>query len=188
MSILKKTLISLGAFALSLVGSVAAHADGQDLALSADGTIYRVLSDTYGKLFPQGSATDPATQAIALDVTPPGGTAQRILVPGTAGPEAESLPSVVFADDSQTVFLLWETELNIHPLLQLSGFDGHNWSQVIQVTGNPFAIKTSPQFTTTRDSFQATNPDGTTATHYRTTLHLIWQEQNAASQLETFYS
>ncbi len=24
--------------------------------------------------------------------------------------------------------------------------------------------------------------------HYRTTLHLIWQEQNAASQLETFYS
>jgi hypothetical protein len=183
-----KGRIFLGALALGLAAAAAAHADGRDLALSTDGTIYQVHSDAYGALFPQGRDTDPTNQVIALDVTLPGGAVQRLLVPGTAGPETESLPSVVFADDSQTVFLLWETELNVHPLLQLAGFDGRNWSKVIQVTGNPFAMKTSPQFTISRDSYQDTNPDGTAATHYRTTLHLIWQEQNSANQLETFYS
>ncbi len=188
MSIMKKSRIFLGALAIGFLASATAQADGHDLALSADGTIYQVHSDTYGNLFPQGRDTDPANQVIALDVTAPGGTIQRLLVPGTAGPETESLPSVVFADDSQTIFLLWETELNVHPLLQLAGFDGHNWSKVIQVTGNPFAVKTSPQFTISRDSYQDTNPDGTAATRYRTTLHLVWQEQNSANQLETFYS
>ena len=121
-------------------------------------------------------------------MTSPTGTVQRMLVPGTAGPDTETLPSVVFADDSQTIFLLWETELNIHPLLQLAGFDGTKWSQVIQVTGNPFALKTSPQFTSTRDSFPSLNPDGTTTMHYRTVLHVVWQELNSASQLESFYT
>jgi hypothetical protein len=183
----RKSWIGIWALGLAIVAS-AAWADGRDLALGSDGAIYQVHADTYGNLFPQGKDTDPSNQVIALDVTSPGGTVQRLLVPGTAGPETESLPSVVFADDSQTVFLLWETELNVHPLLQLAGFDGHNWSKVIQVTGNPFAVKTSPQFTITRDSYQGNNPDGTTATHGRTILHLVWQEQNAASQLETFYS
>ncbi len=180
--------ILLGALALGALASASAHADSHDLALGSDGTIYQVRADSYGNLFPGGKDTSPANQVVALDVTPPGGTTQRQLVPGTAGPDTETLPSVVFADDSQTVFLLWETELNIHPLLQLAGFDGHNWSQVIQVTGNPFAVKTSPQFTTTRDSYPVTNPDGSVTTHYRTTLHVVWQEQNAASQLETFFS
>jgi hypothetical protein len=183
----RKSWILLGALGLAFAAS-AAWAQGHDLALGSDGTIYQVHADTYGNLFPQGTATSPNNQVIALDVTPPSGTMQRMLVPGTDGPDAETLPSVVFADDSQTVFLLWETELNIHPLLQLAGFDGTKWSQVIQVTGNPFALKTSPQFTSTRDSFPSLNPDGTSTTHYRTVLHVVWQELNSANQLESFYT
>jgi hypothetical protein len=188
MNMMMKMRILLGALALGALASAAAQADSRDLALGSDGTVYQVHADTYGNLFPGGKDTSPANQVVALDVTPPGGATQRQLVPGTDGPDTESLPSVVFADDSQTVFLLWETELNIHPLLQLAGFDGHRWSDVIQVTGNPFAVKTSPQFTTTRDSYPVSNPDGSTTTHYRTTLHVVWQEQNAANQLETFFS
>jgi len=59
---------------------------------------------------------------------------------------------------------------------------------VIQVTGNPFALKTSPQFTSTRDSFPSTDADGTSTTHYRTVLHVVWQELNSANQLESFYT
>src|SRR3954453_11082395 len=105
--------ILLGALALGALAAASAHADSRDLALGSDGTVYQVRADTYGNLFPGGKDTSPANQVVALDVTPPGGATQRQLVPGTSGPDSESLPSVVFADDSQTVFLLWETELNI---------------------------------------------------------------------------
>jgi hypothetical protein len=169
--------------------AAAARADVHDVALSTDGTVYQARADLYGKLFPQGKETAAANPVVALDVTSPDSPPRRILVPGTAGPDLESLPSVLFADDSQTVFLLWRTEFNFHPLLQLAGFDGRSWSKVIQVTGgNPFADKTSPQFTITRDAYAETADDGTGTTHHRVVLHLIWQEQNAASQLATFYT
>jgi hypothetical protein len=177
------------AFAWGLFGSVAARADLHDVALATDGTVYQVRADLYGKLFPQGKETAASNPVVALDVTTPDGPPRRILVPSTGGADVESLPSVLFADDSQTVFLLWRTEFNFHPLLQLAGFDGRSWSKVIQVTGgNPFADKTSPQFTISRDAYEDTAADGTGTTHHRVVLHLIWQEQNAANQLATFYT
>jgi len=185
---MKKSRILFWALALGIASSVAAWADGRDVALGSDGTVYQVHADIYGKLFPGGKETAPSNPVVALDVTPPDGPVKRLLVPATSGVDAESLPSVLFADDSQTVFLLWETELNVHPILQLAGFDGQKWSKVIQVTGNPFALKTSPQFTITRDAYPDTVADGTTTTRHRTVLHLIWQEADATNTLETFYS
>jgi hypothetical protein len=187
MSIRKSSILL--ALALGTLAAGAARADMHDVALATDGTVYQVRADLYGKLFPQGKEAAAANPVIALDVTSPDGPPRRILVPSTAGADLESLPSVLFADDSQTVFLLWRTEFNFHPLLQLAGFDGRSWSKVIQVTGgNPFADKTSPQFTITRDAYAETAGDGTEITHHRLVLHLIWQEQNAASQLATFYT
>lgn len=185
---MKKSRILFWAFALGVAASAAAWADGRDVALGSDGTVYQVHADTYGKLFPGGKDAALANPVVALDVTPPDGSAKRILVPATSGADVESLPSVLFADDSQTVFLLWETELNVHPVLQLAGFDGQKWSKVIQVTGNPFALKTSPQFTITRDAYPETIADGTTTTHHLITLHLLWQETGGTNTLETFYS
>ena len=186
---IRKSLTPLLALACGLIAAGAARADLRDVALGSDGTVYQVRADLYGKLFPQGKETASANPVIALDVNSPGAPARRILVPSTSGPEQESLPSVLFADDeSQTVFLLWRTELNLHPLLQLAAYDGQGWSKVIQVTGNPFADKTSPQFTITRDTYVAAGDDGTETEHHRFVLHLIWQEQGAGTQLATFYT
>ena len=78
-----------------------------------------------------------ANQVLALDVTPPGGPLQRLLVPGTAGSGAESLPSVVFEDDSQTVFLLWESRGEHPPAPQARRLRRHNWSKAIRSPAIP---------------------------------------------------
>jgi hypothetical protein len=175
------------ALGLGLAVSAAAFAS-HETALGSDGTVYQVRTGVYGDLFPTGKAADKASTVVALDVTRPGAPTQRVLVPESAGPEVESAPSVVFEDDSQTVFLLWESAINIHPVLELSGFDGSHWLRAITVTGNPFAVKTSPQFTITRDSYDQDDASGTTATRHRTILHLLWQEPGSGSQVQTFYT
>ncbi|HEY4572767.1 MAG TPA: hypothetical protein VIJ26_02345 [Thermoanaerobaculia bacterium] len=182
--ILQTSICALG---LGLALAAAAFA-GHDTALGSDGTIFQVRTGLYGDLFPAGKAADKTITVVALDVTKPGAPAQRLLVPGTDGFEVESSPSVVFEDDSQTVFLLWESAINVHPVLELSGFDGTNWLPSITVTGNPFAVKTSPQFVLTRDSYDLTGAGGTTTTRHRTILHLLWQEAGAGTQVRTFYS
>ena len=178
---------SICALGLGLALAAAAFAS-HDSALGSDGTIYQVRTGLYGDLFPTGKATDKTSMVVALDVTKPGAPAQRLLVPGTDGSEVESSPSVVFEDDSQTVFLLWESAINVHPVLELSGFDGTGWLPSITVTGNPFAVKTSPQFVITRDSYDLTDAGGNTTTRHRTILHLMWQEPGAGPQMRTLYS
>ncbi|HEX9942342.1 MAG TPA: hypothetical protein VGG03_10020 [Thermoanaerobaculia bacterium] len=177
------------ALGLGLLGSAAALAAGREAALGSGGEVYTVRAGAYKDLFPGAKDSDRDNRVIALDITQPGGALQRILVPGTGGPEVESSPSVLFEDDSQTIFLLWESEMNFHPSLRLAGFDGSNWSKPIEVTGNAFALKSSPQFAITRDSYEESGPDNLSLTRHRTILHLVWQEPGgAAGTLETLYS
>ncbi|MEA2601793.1 MAG: hypothetical protein QOF89_2785 [Acidobacteriota bacterium] len=186
----KNLQLFLLATGLGLGAASAGLAADHDTALGSGGEVYMVRTGTYASLFP-GKKDYPRDNAVlALDVQKPGAPLQRILVPGTGGTEIETTPSVVFEDDSQTVFLLWGSAINIHPILELAGFDGTQWSKAIDVVGNPFAFKTSPQFAITRDSYEAegAGPDDPAVTRHRTILHLIWQEENAASQLQTFYT
>src|SRR5262245_36180076 len=101
--------VSVWALGLGLLAASAAFAAGRDVALGSSGEIYAVRTGTYGNLFPNGRDFDPSNPVVALDITKPKSPVQRVLVPGTGGAEVESAPSVLFEDDSQTVFLLWET-------------------------------------------------------------------------------
>ena len=184
----KNGRVYVWAVGLGLLATSAFAAASREVALGSEGEIYAVHTGAYGVLFPNGRDADPAAPVVALDITKPKTPTQRILVPGTAGEEVENSPSVLFEDDSHTVFLLWETEFNFHPILQLAGFDGSAWSRPIEVIGNPFAPKTSPQFTITRDAYEDPGTDGSTVIRHRTTLHLVWQEENAAGSWSTLYS
>lgn len=174
----------------ALLTASAAFPSERQAVLGADGAVYVAKTGTYGELFPGakgGTASDPV---LALEVTKPGSPAQRILVPSTANSEVEKSPALLYEDQSETVYLVWQSAINsIHPILQLSGFDGTAWSEPIEVTGNPFAPKTSPQMAITRDTFGALNEDGELVVKHRTILHLIWEEELETGRvLETFYS
>jgi hypothetical protein len=70
----------------------------------------------------------------------------------------------------------------------LVGFDGTHWTQPIQLSGNPFSSKSSPQLAITRDSFPVAGEDGATVMRRRTVLHLVWEEEGAPGNFEFLYT
>lgn len=174
---------------LALLTASSAFASERQAVLGADGAVYMARTGTYGELFPGdkgGNATDPV---LALEVTRPGSPVQRILVPSTVNAEVEKSPSLLYEDQSGMLYLVWQSLNAVHPILQLSGFDGTAWSTPIEVTGNPFAPKTSPQMAITRDTFDELDAEGAVVEKHRTALHLIWEEEvGTGGLLETFYS
>jgi hypothetical protein len=182
-------VLVLGMIGLGLAAPAPGLAASHDSALGAGGEVYQVKSGKYGDLFPGSQGTAPGTPVLAIDVTRPGAAPQRVLIPDTLDSAAESSASLLYEDDSRTVYVVWESQEGIHPILRLAGFDGTNWSTPISVVGNPFAPKTSPQFAITRESFEDTAADDSPVVKHRNTLHLIWQEEGAnPGALETFYT
>jgi hypothetical protein len=178
------------AFALVLgLAATAARANHQGAILGTGGELYLVKSGTFGDLFPGRQDTDPINSVLRLDVVAPDGSVQSSLVPGTQGPEVESAPFLQYEEASHTVYLIWETRINvIHPILMLSGFNGGwMWNEPIEIVGNPFAPKTSPQLTVTHDTFEE-KVDGTPVTRHRSILHAVWGEETGSGSIETYYT
>jgi hypothetical protein len=174
-----------------LAGVLAAPVLAQDgtAALGAAGEVYLPKAGAYKDLFPKGHDTAPSNTVLAIDLILPGAAAQRLLVPYTTGTDVESSPAVLFEDDSSTLFLLWASQVNsLSSVLMLASFDGTNWGQPIQITGNPFSSKTSPQLAITRDSFSAADSSGNTAPRHRTIVHVVWEEQTASGNADVLYT
>jgi hypothetical protein len=167
------------ACSLALAGSVLAVE--RQAALGDSGEVYFVRTGTYGDLFPGGTGAAPGNTVLALDVVRRDQPAERLLVPGTEGPDVESSPFELYETTSGALFMVWQAQIGtIHPVLNLSSFKDGAWSPVIQVTGNPFAGKSSPQIAITRDTYDVQDAtDGTYSTGHRTILHLIWWEEAA---------
>jgi hypothetical protein len=177
------------ALLLCLALAPAAHAFDRQSALGAKGELFVAQVGKYADLFPGGQATDGKNTVLALDVTAPSGTTQRLLVPGTDNADVEQLPFVLYEESSATLFMVWQTQVSlIHPILNLGSFHAGQWGDVIQVLGDPFATKSSPQLGVTRESYVAQAANGTSSTVNRTVLHLVWAEENASGTQDTFYT
>jgi hypothetical protein len=163
----------------ALAGALLA-ADRQ-AALGDAGEVYFVHTGVYGDLFPGGTATAAGNAVLALDIARQDQPLERVLVPGTEGPEVESSPFELYESSSGALFMVWQSQVNaIHPVLYLSSYKDGTWTPAIQVTGNPFAQKSAPQIAITRDTYNIQDPnDGTYSPAHRTILHLIWWEEGA---------
>lgn len=150
---------------------------GAQQALGANGTVYRLLDDSYGALFAGGNEAPDESRVLALEIIEPGGRAKRLLVPQTQSRGAELAPNLVYDHSSDTLFLLWEGIFNdLHPLLYLASFTQGAWGEVLEITGDPFARKGRPQLVVTRDVVGRGSPE---ADRVRTTLHIVWWEETA---------
>jgi hypothetical protein len=185
-----KRIALILAIALGLAAT-AARAAHQEAVLGGEGEVYRVKSGTYAQLFPGGKeipSGDRTNLVLALEIVKPDGSPERSLVPGTEGPGADRLPYLQYEETSRTVFLVWETRVNfVHPVLMLSGYNG-SWLEPIEILGNPFAPKSSPQLAVTHDTYQLPGSDGQPVTGRRMILHLVWGEEAGDGSIETFYT
>lgn len=164
------------ALVFALAALFAGTAAGQQTeVLANDGTVYRLLDDTYGALFPEGMEARDGSRVLALEIVSPDKPVTRLLVPETTSRMAELAPQMVYEQKTDTLFLLWEGIVgNIHPLLFLASFEDGEWGSLIEITGNPFARKGQPQMVVTRDLMRGTEDTPDAA---RTTLHVVWWEE-----------
>jgi hypothetical protein len=182
---------SIALVLILLAGVIAGPARAQDgtAALGAAGEVYLPQAGVYKDLFPKGHDTAPTNTVLAVDLVLPGSAPQRLLVPYTIGADVETSPAVLFEDDSNTLFLLWASQvISLSSVLMLASFDGTSWGPPIQITGNPFSSKTSPQLAITRDAFSITDDSGNTAIRHRTIVHVGWEEQNANGNTDVLYT
>lgn len=183
--ILGVTLLALG---LAFAGRPAA-ASHQETTLGNDGELYVIRGGNYGDLFPGGTATERDSPVLALDIVKPGSPTDRRLIPSTQGKDVESTPAAIFEDDSSTLFVIWESRINsIHSIFRLASFDGAAWSNPIDITGNPFSVKTPPQIAVTRDAYGVREADNGVSIHHRYVLHVAWSEENAAGLYDAYYT
>ncbi len=159
------------------LGSLA-QARSVPTVLGQGGTVFQLHEGLYGDLFAEGAEADAECPVLALDVRRPDGSSEHLLVPGTATCDLESSASMVFEDKTGIVYLAWETQFNgQHPLLQLTSFNGAEWSELIEITSNIFAGKGEPQMVVLREADQFVE-DGSQIDRSRTTLHLTWWEES----------
>ncbi len=176
---------------LAVLGLAAVPALGQqrDAAIAGEGELYQVQEGAYGDLFPQQGLGDAASSALALDVTYPDQSKERLLVPGTESTDVDSNPSILFESQSRTLYVLWKSQHNyIHSLLNVIGYHDGEWTDPVEISGSPFGWKSDPEFAVTRDTFQAEEDDGSLRSWTRTVIHLLWWEEGANGEAVPYYS
>lgn len=156
------------------------HADAHDVALGANGDLFRVRTGAYRDLFPNGAFAQADVVVLALDVTRPGAdgpATQRLLVPGTGGNDVESSPSLFFEESSKSVFIVWESRINpLHSVLYLTSLTDGAFGDMVQISGDRYSFKSSPRIAVSRDTFDLAGSDGTPERHFRTIVETVWWE------------
>jgi len=155
-------------------------ADESPRVLGGLGAVYQLHEGAYGDLFPEDGGANPGNPVLALDVTNPDGVTERWLVPSTESADPDGSSTLVY-EQNVGVYILWESWFNdLHPLLKLISFDGAEWSEAIEITNGPFAIKGSPELVITREK-------GLTADSVDlTTLHITWWEESGGASLKHY--
>ena len=189
---IKNTLQSvLCTLAMGAVAAAGWAAD-REMALGADGEVYRVRTGAYGELFagtPGFAPANAANPVLALEIAKPGTAPVRHLVPLSAGSETELSPSLIYEEASNTVFLVWESRHAYRSVVKLAGFDGTHWVEPPApepATSNSLSPKTPPQLAVTRDVYVDPVADDGPVLRHRTVVHLLWGEETDTT-LQTFY-
>lgn len=178
------TFFAILAFALALAPARSAAGDPVSPAIAAtalgdQGQLYELIVGTQGELFPEDQSQPADTPVLALEVVQPDGARERLLVPGTEGPEVEGAPSLVFEDASRRLFAVWESRrtATVSRLL-LADFISAGWSQPLEISGDVPPLRDAPQVLVTRDRFTLSNAAGETSSRSRTVIHVVWLDED----------
>lgn len=159
-----------------LLGSGAAHAADSRPVLGKGGDVYHVAVGTYGDLFPDGSQASADAEVLQLEARRGSGTVENYLVPGSESDDTDRTPSLFFDAATSKLYVVWSSS-NASTLtrINLASFDGSDWSDTIEVSGNIYSEKSAPRLAVTHDRFElAGESSGESST--RTVLHVVWSE------------
>lgn len=147
--------------------------------LGGDGEIYRLLRGEHRQLIPNAPAATASNPVLVLEIVRVGGQAERQVVPGSENEAVENYPALALDHGSNSLFVVWEAQFTIHSTLHLVAFSAGDWSDVFELSGDPFSAKYNPQLAVTTDRFQQLDDSGAVVTGTRTLLHLVWHDESA---------
>ena len=164
---------------LALLGSGTLQAADSAPVLGKSGDIYQVTVGIYGDLFPDGSETTADAEVLRLEARRGSGTVENYLVPGSEADDSDKTPSLSFDAPTGQLYVVWSSN-NDSTLtrINLATFDGAEWSETIEVSGNIYSEKSAPRLAVTHDRFELVQgSSGGSST--RTVLHVVWSEDTA---------
>ena len=164
---------------LLLLSGSAVYAKDSAPVLGHSGDIYKVTVGTYGELFADGTETSADAEVLRLEARRGSGTVEHYLVPGSEADDSDRTPSVSFDTTTSQLYVVWSSN-NDSTLtrINLASFDGSDWAETIEVSGNIYSDKSSPRVAVTHDRFELANSTaGESST--RTVLHVVWSENTA---------
>lgn len=147
------------------------------VGLSGTGEVYRIQEGVYGDLFPGASEAEATHPVLALELIRPDGTSERLLVPGTEGPGRTASPTLTIDRATDAVYVVWEGWRHSYPVLHLVTWNADGWSEVVDLSGNPFSFKSNPRLVATADQYPVATPEGEIEYRERTVIHLAWWEE-----------
>lgn len=176
----KEAPFRYGAMALlALLVGGAAQAGHSARVLGKSGDVYQVTVGNYGELFPDGTGASADAEVLRLEANRGSGTVEHHLVPGSEPNDSDKTPSLSFDASTGKLYVVWSSN-NDSTLtrINLASFDGTEWADTIEVSGNIYSDKSSPRVAVTHDRFElATSAAGESST--RTVLHVVWSENTA---------
>ena len=186
------TDVPFGRFAVAtllalFLGGGAAQATDSAPVLGHSGDIYQVTVGTYSDLFPDGTEATADAEVLRLETRRGSGTVEYYVVPGSEADDSDKTPSLSFDASTGQLYVVWSSN-NDSTLtrINLASFDGSEWSDTIEVSGNIYSDKSAPRLAVTHDRFElAGGSSGESST--RTVLHVVWSE-NTTDGEKTMYA
>ena len=159
-----------------VLGAGAMHGTGSPPVLGKNGDIYQVTVGTYGELFPDGAAASADAVVLRLEARRGSGTVEHYLVPGSEADDSDKTPSLSFDASTGRLYAVWSSNTDSTlTRINLASFDGSEWSDTIEVSGNIYSNKSAPRLAVTHDRFElAAGSSDQPST--RTVLHVVWSE------------
>lgn len=167
------------ALLLLLLAGGTAQAENSAPVLGHSGDIYKVTVGTYGELFADGSEASADAEVLRLEARRGSGTVEHYVVPGSEADDSDRTPSLSFDAATGQLYVVWSSN-NDSTLtrINLASFDGSDWAETIEVSGNIYSDKSSPRVAVTHDRFELANGD-VGESNTRTVLHVVWSEGTA---------
>ncbi len=162
-----------------LLGNGAIYAGDSAPVLGTSGDVYQVAIGTYGELFPGESETSASAEVLRLEARRGSGAVENYLVPGSESDDSDRTPSLFFDASAGRLYVVWSSS-NASTLtrINLASFDGSQWSDTIEVSGNIYSEKSSPRLAVTHDRFELAGGSGGESST-RTVLHVVWSEDTS---------
>ena len=173
--------VAVAALLILLVGG-AAQAEDSAPVLGKSGDIYKVTVGTYSELFPDGTGASADAEVLRLEARRGSGTVEHHLVPGSEPDDSDKTPSLSFDASTGKLYVVWSSNNDFTlTRINLASFDGSEWADTIEVSGNIYSRKSAPRLAVTHDRFElAEGSSGESST--RTVLHVVWSEDTVGGE------